>query len=355
MKRSELLKAVEYVMAGVDKSGSPTGMDFIVFDGKNGWVRSFNDVLSVSYPLATGINGAIKAHDLVKVLSKMDGESLRLDLDGEKVLIKNAKTTLKMVKMEESQLSQFQSRLVSLQTEGLEWQPLPETFVEGLETCLFSASNAPELGALAGVAISGNKMVSTDNKKITVFTIGGKTKFNFILPTDVVNEVKKFSNLKEIAVTEAWVHFKDDTGLVISGRRILGEYPIDKITKLIDDSFPKSKKAKTYLLPDGMSKPIERAEICAGVEGDFGGLATISLERKDKFLFIRGVKESSDLEEKISLTEGCDFPDGVSIRISPTFLKKIIGVTREFQTSQNNSIVLFKSKNFVHLIVVKIG
>ncbi len=355
MKRSELLQAVKSTIIGIDKSGSPTGMDFIIFD--ENWVRGFNDELSISYPIITGIKGAVKAYELLKVLEKMEGENLRVSKEEDgKLLIKNAKTTLKMTQMEEDQLIQLQKQIISLNTDKIEWKPLPGGFMSGLKICLFAAGVAPELGVLAGVSFSDNRILSTDNQRITIFTMEGDISEPFILPTAVVNGLRQFSEeFSGIDVTEAWIHFKGIDGGVVSVRKLLGEYPVEKIIDLFESNFPKDKKGKVYTLPDGVERAIDRAEVLAS--SDNGGVdqLIITLKRMDKHLIVGGTKDAGEIEDKVLWEEGSNFPEDLEIKVSPIFLRKIISITKTFQLSPNSTTILFDGKSFKHMMVCKIG
>lgn len=356
MKREELLKAIETTVIAIDKSGSPTGMDFLVFD--EGWIRGFNDVLSISYPIATGVTGAIKAHELLKVLNKMEGESIRIsnEKDG-KILIKDAKTTLKMTQMEESSLTQLQDHISSLKTDGIKWGQISKRFIDGLTTCLYSAGVAPELGALAGVAFKEGFILSTDNYRITMFQTDEPVPTPFVLPTEVANGVKNFKGeFSGLYVDEAWVHFKGLGGMVVSARRLMDEYPFDNVIELFKQNFPKSKGQKPYILPPGIIKAIERAEILAGVgEEGLDFLTQIELSREGKFLKVRGEKEIGEVEDKVLWEEGASFPEKLKLKVSPTFLKKVIGMTNNFQLSENKTTILFEGEFFKHLMVAKIS
>jgi hypothetical protein len=99
-------------------------MDFLVFD--RGWLRSFNDTISVS--LKTGlpneVEGAVKARELYKVTSMMEGDTIRVAREKDALLIKNSRTTLKMSLMEDKQLGVLVDRLKHLSTDDLEWTPI---------------------------------------------------------------------------------------------------------------------------------------------------------------------------------------------------------------------------------------
>lgn len=356
MQRTELLQAIKATMIGIGKDESPTGLDFLIFD--NNWIRSFNDELSVSCQIKTDVKGAVKAHELIKVLDKMGGETIRISEEKGSLIIKDSHTTLKMHQMEAEALDQLQGQINTLDTDNLKWKPIPSGFMDGLTICLFSAGTAPELGILAGVAFEGEQIVATDNFRITQYMIKGTISKEFVLPSSVANGLKQLGkDFKKISITDAWVHFKDEQDLIVSVRRLLGDYPFEDIMKLLDTNFPKNTKLKIYTLPEGLEKSIERAEVLAGSgdDDDMNFITLISLKRSGKNLIIRAEKEAGSLEDKMLWPEGDGFPEELELRVSPEFLKRIIKVSRTFQLGPNNTTILFKGENFKHLMVAKVG
>jgi DNA polymerase III sliding clamp (beta) subunit (PCNA family) len=354
MKRETLLKAIECIMPGVDKAASPLGMDFLVFD--KGWLRSFNDSVSVSFFAESPkpIHCAVKAQELYKVISKMEGDNLRMVVEESRLVIKNPKTTLKMTLMEEKQLGVLKERLASLDTDNLNWELLPKKFMDGLDLCIPGTKSDPTLGILSGVGFKENQILSTDNQRVSVYTMSGTIPNEFILPVEVVGDVVKYARDSDnVAITDSWIHFKNPSELIISTRRMIGEYPFDKIEKVIKDNSS-SKKTKPYKFPEGLDKALDRVGILAEIgDRDTGFLPMVSLSKKGDFLFISGKKEAGEIEDKVEWKADA-MPGELEIKIAPEFLKKILKVTHEFQIGTNKNCILFNSPNFKHLMVAKV-
>jgi len=355
MKRETLLKAIEYILPGVDKPGSPLGMDFLLFD--KGWLRSFNDAVSVSFFAESpkSIQCAVKVLEFYKVLSKMEEEDVKISLEDKKLIIKSSKTTLRMVLMEEKQLDLFKERIISLNTEELKWKKIPKGLMEGLDLCSSGTTENIVLGVMASIFFSKNQIYSTDSHRISIYTMEGEISSDFLLPVEVTKGVIKYGmDSQFISITDSWIHFKNSSNLIISTRRGMGEYPVDKIEKVFSSNFLE-KKPKTYQFPKELESSLDRVDALAGVgeDMDVGASPMISLKREGNFLIVRGEKNVGDVEDKIEWKDKT-LPEKIEIKASPDFLKKVLKITQEFQISSEKNSILFNAPNFRYVMVAMI-
>lgn len=353
MKRQDFLRAVERIMPGIDESGSPLGMDFVVMD--KGYLRSYNDTISVSVKideLPQQYLCAVKAQEFYRVLSHMDGERLKLSLTDTELVVQDRKTTLRMTLKEPKQLNLLMSRIASLSQNELKWVPLPSDCLAGLDLCAPSLRSDPALGILSNMAVAGDKLFATDNLRASLYRMKEKLSETFLISSDVVKDIVKYgSDSKSIAIQSNWVHFTDNQGLIISARRSVGEYPVDRLVRLFDESNPAG--VKPYCFPEGLDKALDRAAILAQREEDYG-TPVVSLRREGRMLVVRSGRDVGRLEDRLVWENGA-MPEDLEILIAPDFLKKILKITREFKVSPNKNAVLFEAGSFLHLMAVRIG
>src|SRR4030067_2113233 len=295
MKRIELLTGIRSVMPGIDKS-SAIGSDFLLFDEK--WIRSFKEDISVSFPVETGYRTAVRAEELYKILSKMGSEDLEVNLteDG-KLSIQGGKTTIKMNPLQKEQISHSLDRAWAVQTDDLEWYLLPKGFMEGLGLCAFCAGMGPALGVLSGVHFSGANITSTDNFRVSVFTMEEQVPKNFTIPTKSVENLLKLGiEFESISLSKAWVHFANKEGAIFSARLLSGEYPSGKIIELFE-TMKFDIGAIPYEFPEGLEPPLERAKSLAGTGNmsDWDTLTQISLFYSEGHLNIRASKAAGEI------------------------------------------------------------
>jgi|SRR3990172_9885106 len=354
MKRIELLTGIRSVMPGIDKS-SAIGSDFLLFDDK--WIRSFKEDISVSFPVETGYRTAVRAEELYKILSKMDAEDLEIILteDG-KLSIRGGKTTVKMNPLQKEQISHSLDRAWAVQTDDLEWFFLPKGFLEGLGLCAFSAGTGPALGVLSGVHFNGVNIISTDNFRVSVFTMEEQVPKKFTIPTKSVENLLKLGiEFEALSLSKAWVHFSSKEGAIFSARILTGDYPSDKITELFN-TMKFDMGDVPFEFPKGLESPLERAKILAGAgnTSDWESLTQVSLSYSEGFLNIMASKEAGEIVDQIAWDTN-HIGEGIELKVQPDFFKKVLGITRSFRLSPTKKSVLFSSEKFKHIMVATIG
>lgn len=354
MKKSDLLTAIKAVMIGVEKGSSATGMDFVLFD--ENWIRSFKDDISVSFPLTTGLRTAVRAEELFKVVSKMKGEELDIKIGEGKLLVKDNKTTLKMNPLQSDNLNHSLERILSVQTDDLDWYQLPKGFIEGLRLCVFSAGTGPALNTLAGVHFASEKVISTDNFRVSVYGMEEMVPFPFTIPTKSAEGLLKLGiDFDSIAISKAWMHLSDKGGAIFSSRLLSGEYPADKILGLFTTQKFSSEKA-AYKLPEGLEESLDRAEVLAGVDDatGFTSIVQVSLSYSNGNLIVKAGKEVGEIVDEIPW-EKDSVGEGFEMKVQPDFLRKVLRLTREFKISPTKKSILFSSEKFQHIMVAHIS
>ncbi len=354
MERKELVVAVTTIMTGIERSGSALGMDYMIF--QNFWLRSMKDFISVSLPFETGIECAVKAEELQKILSKMEGDQIKIALIGEKLQIKDGRTTLNMSILSDDTFQQLSARMGNLypSPEEIDWKVLPDDFSDGLELSFYSAGTEASLGPYEGVHFDTQQFMSTDNKRVSVYKCASKLPFTFTLPTEAVGDLLKLHcGLTHVADSKSWIHFLCDNGLIASARRKMDDYPLNTVAGIFDKKMEFAKANEVYSFPVGLERSIDRAEVLCSQDESFSYKDFIHLTVSKGILFIKGEREAGSIVDKIVWKENP--PEGLDLQISPKFLRKIIHVTRQFKLSPVKKAILFETDNFKHLILAKIG
>lgn len=351
MNRQELLKALKTVFPGVDKGSLLLeGTDCIAFDG--GWVRSYNDLLSLSYPLKSGLRVAVRAEEFRKVLEKMEGEEVQLSLEKGKnkkksLVLSDDRTQLTMYGTSEDSYFELYS---SMKLENVKFTEAPSEFTKALKLTLFTVCPDPVSGVLTGLYCDGRDVVSTDNYRITCYTMeNGFSNDPFLIPGSSATELNKligvFDGTLELAIQDEWMHWRLDNTVIMSMRPMGGEYPVDKIFDVLNFD---SKSSMKGTFPTGTVKAAERAEILSS-EGITGRFGYITVEAEEGFLVVKGKTEVGEIQDKIPWVDGfADF--GLSLRINPKFLKEILGVTQGFEYNAEKHFMVFEAENFIHLV-----
>lgn len=340
MKRVELLNAMKDIVQGVEKVTSPEGMDYVLID--RDWMRSFNDTISVSYPIKTGLHCAVKAQEFYQLLSKYEGEDVTLTDEGNKLLLASDKAKARLLKFTSDKFAAFESKINGLSVcESSNWIPITPDFSEGANFCLLSAASE---GRLEGVAFFKDTILSSDNLTASQY-ISGVDVGKFVLSSKILIDLLKISNKwKFICKDGAWVHLKEDN-LVVSAKVWTGEnYPAELVKKL----FSPTEARTTYEFPEGIIKIIERAEVLAS-SGALEGLTHLTLRHEEGELVVKCEKtDVGDFEERIAWPEKA-MPANIELSLSPVFLKKILSTTRTFSAGPKS--VMLTAGNYSHMMV----
>jgi hypothetical protein len=341
MKKETLLQALKIVLPGVDrKDALLEGADTFVFDSE--WVKTFNDHISVSYPLKFDLTCAVRAEEFFAVINKMNGPEIQFSLEEEKLFAEDEVTTLKMSVLKE-QIGRY---IDNLSLADLEWKKLPSDFIDGVRQCMFSAAQDAMYGSLNSIYVGGADIVTSDNFRVSWFKMSTEMDDTLLLPLGAARELLKIGTLTEYSLGEAWVHFRNEAGVLFSSRIILGDFPAERIKGL----FSGLEGEKKFSFPEKMLESLDRASILAyqddGEEKDKVEYVTI-FENKG-YLICRGERSLGTLEDKIKIPKGT-FPEKVKIMVPPRFLKAILPKIREF-IFKDDRLIIFNSEKYHHLV-----
>lgn len=343
LNKNELLTTLKMVLPGVDSNSVLfEGMDVFVFD--DDVIKSYNNNISVSFPFNIGIKAVIKAFEFYSALSRISGDIIHINCTETQLTVSDDVTMLSMNIVDSAKIL---SCIESMQLNDIEWDYLPETFVRGVELCSFSIASNTSFGVLNFLRVEGDKIVTSDNFRASVFTLPIDME-SFSIMRQAALEIVKIVGLNKYAVGEVWVHFKNESGVVFSVRKVVGDYPSDDILNLFEGT-----KSSIYKFPIGLKATIDRIAVFSYQETDML-LDYITLEKRKINstwkLVVKGQRVSGSIEDRLPLLSEKSFPDGI-IRVAPKFLKSILAITDEFCIIQDR-VVLFRIPNYLHIVIL---
>jgi DNA polymerase III sliding clamp (beta) subunit (PCNA family) len=347
VNREELIKALQMVIPATSKGDSLlSGTDVLVFS--EDVIQTYNAHLSISYPIDIGVEGAVKAAELTKIISKMTGENITIKKD-EKMTFSSDETELEMALVETS----VRDLAAALDLESLEWYSLPKPagedeedevepeFLQGLRLCLFSVSKNPSHGTLTGVHVEETDIISTDNFRASFFQMENPMPA-FTIPGGSAAELLKIPDLESFSVSNSWVHFQNSEGVIFSAKTFVTEYPSEAVKGLFPQTFPEDH----FSIPKGLDKSLERTSLLSYSSDT--GQSYVTLYREGEYLVCKGEKEYGSIKDKIQAAPK-EWPEGIEISINPQFLKDIMSRSRKFHIT-DNKLVVFGEGNFYHLM-----
>lgn len=348
MKRSDLIKAIQTIMPGVERTIFIS--DSIMFQEE--WVISMSEDLSIACPLTSGLNCAVRAEELLRVLEKMKGDTVDVSVVNDKLVMSSGRTKLRMNQLPEIELNKFKTDFASLELDKLIWKPVPKGFSEALTLSLFSSGKESRLGKISGVAFRGRDVVCTDNYRVSHYQMEGEISDDlFRLSTASVEKIIHLENKYEsVSFRDPWLYLTDKNGMIVSVRMYpAADYPIDKVMGSFE-AMKLGADTLTQELPKDLVDSIERVEPMAKAS-DIDFTTQISITKEGDGLVVKADNRWGEAEDRTGPWEGVLTG---TIVASPGFLKKILSITRMFKVSPTKKSMSFKAPNFRYLMLAKV-
>lgn len=326
INRQTLVKTLNLLRPGLSNKDILEGGQ--CFNFHKDTIVTFNDIMSISIPLKTGIEGAIKAEEFYKLLDKITADELTLTRKENEIRVVAGKVRAGL---------QIHNKVIPPQPVNNGFEPLPTDFKQAINFCQFSASRDMTRPHLTCLHIQGNKISCSDNWRITQMIMADKSPYDFLLPAETVQHLVKY-NLTHVALDKAWVHFGDEeSGLTFSCRLKMADFiNVDKFFE-VDGAMVR--------LPEGLVEAIDRVKIM--VDGDSDLDLQVKLHLENNKLTIRGQKEIGWVEEEIAI----DYDDKPAIfQANPIFLAEILSRTKEMRV--NDRLCFFWGENFRHVMML---
>jgi DNA polymerase III sliding clamp (beta) subunit (PCNA family) len=327
INRKELIDALARVKPGLANKEIVEQSTSFAFDKDS--VITFNDEIAVSHPIKTNLLGAVQAEELYKLLNKSSSEEIEFEInDGElKIIGKRSKSGIRLddeIKLPLSEISKPK-----------EWTPISQKFLDALQFCIFSASRDMTRPILTCLHITSKYIETTDNHRITRYKLDKcKLKEEVLLPASSAKEIPRYYP-REIAVSDGWVHFRNEEKTVISARTHHGKYP--------DPSTFLDVEGSEIELPEELAEALERAMIFA--KNNFEQDEVVLIKIKKNWLTVRGEGTVGWHEEKIRVKYD---DDEIEFYINPQFLLQILQHLNKVVI--NDVVLKFVGDEFDHVL-----
>jgi hypothetical protein len=252
VNKEELLRSLEDVKAGLSQQDIlEQSSCFAISEGR---ILTYNDDVAVRAPVKLGkITGAVQASTLLAFLRKMPDTEVTLS-QGEGELVITGKRREAAVRME----AEIMLPVDQLEDPG-KWRPLHPEFTEALSMVASCAGSDLSEFATACVHLTPASLEASTNFQMMRYRIKTRFKESSLVKKDAIKHVIPL-NVIEASETQAWVHFRNATGLVISCRRFKEDF--------LDIEPHLAVKGRKATLPKGMTKDLECAEIVSSENAD---------------------------------------------------------------------------------------
>lgn len=323
IQKKQLLEALKCAMPGIE-TGTATlqGADSFVFH--NGNIFSYNDSISVSVPLSQAglveenLEGAVKAEEFFKIVSKLPSEEISFVVNEGSCILKSGKAKAQMTLMN----FDFETRLKGIETSE-DWLPIDDDFITGLGICKMSNNKSP----LSGIYINGKEIFSTDGWQINKYTMKESELPVFWLSDKSVDELLKFNNLKFMQVQGSWVHFKSEDEILFSVKTLSSDkYPFDKVNSLLNTSNPKETDFHAKF-PKELFNAIDRA-VSFSIEISEHSAVRLNLTKEK--IIVSSERSAGKYDEKVAWDEEVGDFEEMTVYVDATMMQYAGTRTLEF-------------------------
>lgn len=248
INREELLAALTAVQPALAKTlVAEHSMSFIFIDNM---VCTFNNELAVSHPIEVDFEGAVPGKEFYDLVRRLKTEEIELVEEEGHIRVKSGRSNAGL-RLEEASLPLEELGM----PDDEDYTDLPEKFIAAVEACLFSIGRDINKPILSYIHVHNASVTSSDNYRITRFDMGKKAAKTFpdalLISAVAAKSIVEYKPI-EYALTDGWIHFRNDDGALFSCRRVLEEtYP--DFTKFL------SVKGAEIEFPSDLDEILDRA------------------------------------------------------------------------------------------------
>jgi DNA polymerase III sliding clamp (beta) subunit (PCNA family) len=216
--------------------------------------------------------------------------------------------------------------------------------------CRYTACPDQTAGALTGVRVEDDIILSCDRWRISFFNLDKESKLTATLPADLIDELGRFSKtLTQFAVKGNTIYFRMEK-VIIGAQMLSGDYPSAKLLDAIKMTESTMELKLTKELKQKIAEASNRQNIIQEKVMEYDRLSKFTFEKNRVILFAQ-----NDTVGKIEEQIECPGSAAVvfSFFVNPVFLLKMFEETDQLTYSAEHSVASFLGPQFVHMVKTK--
>ena len=324
-----VLKLVQPALAAKEIIEQSTSFLFL-----QGSILTYNDEIAISHPFDLGLEGAVKAEELVKLLSKLKDEELELEVTENELLIRG-KRSKAGIRLE----AEISLPVADIKTPE-KWVPLPKDFSEAVSFCLFSASREMSKPVLTCLHAKGDVVESCDNFRLTRYKLESHIQGKILLPATAAKVLCKYAPV-EYGLLDGWAHCRNADQVSFSARVFEGDYP-----NL--DPFLSLKDGEEITFPGDLGEMLERAGVFS--IADFAQDEQVQITLEKRHMTIRGEGSVGWFEEKCPIRRSRH--ELLQFSTHPEFLQQMLKHVSRTTVGGAEGRLLIEGDKWSHMIVL---
>lgn len=300
------LKDVLNRLSGIlTNKGIVENADRFIFNKET--IHVFDGETFIQCQFQSGITGAVEGQSFYKYIEKMSTSKIEL-VQGEDCINVKKGRAVASFKIEDQNDAPIDMN------KEVTWRKCPSNLVQALTACSYTCGKDFTDMRTVVVHIKGNIAESTDEERITRFTLDRKVKDEFFVPVDLINHLSR-SKITQYTLSDDWIWFQNQNGDIICHRNIVFGEDYQNLEEVVDQC----QEGKAIELPDKMYDAVEKAAIFQ---------ADLKIE-SDRKIIIRCKSGKIRVESHGTHGNFCeilstDLEESFSFSINPAFLMQIM-------------------------------
>ncbi len=329
MNRLDLLNKLNAVSVGLSKKELLEQSNSFIFAGKQ--LITFNGEIMCRTKNPFDFDAVVRAEELVKLLSRMNDEEIKVTLVKNEIIIKG-KAKLAGLTCEEEVLLPY--KVVPKPTS---WTEVTKGVTRALQQAAMTCGIDESMPKTTCVHVEKNKVEACDNFRMYRCKIKTGFPIEVLIPAISLKAIKSHK-IKAVSSSKEWLHFKTSGGFILSLRCYADKYhdALDALLNVKGDSIE---------LPAELGEILERAEVMV----DAGYEAEVTLQIENNKLTINSRKDGGWYKEQKKLKyKGTP----LSFKVNPTFLVEILEKTRTVVVGQGRMKI--KTDNVEFMVCLEV-
>lgn len=257
IEREKFLSRLEAAMPGLSQRDIIEQSSCFIFQDK--CLVTYNDEVSCRMPISLGMRGAVRASPLVSLLNRLPDKVVDVSQDKKQLLVRGVGKK----GPNKRRAGIIMDRDIMLPIDNVEppkkWKSLPQDFCEAVAIVRDCAGTDATEYLATCIHLTSDFVEASDDTQVARFPLKLKIKESIVVPAEFLKHVAEASVTK-FSLGDAWIHFKNPSGLIVSCRMSRQEYPP------MDDML--DMKGKKTVFPKGLGEAADRAEIFSSTHPD---------------------------------------------------------------------------------------
>ncbi|RLA02458.1 MAG: hypothetical protein DRQ42_00640 [Gammaproteobacteria bacterium] len=344
--KTDLLSVLDLVKPAIAKKETLETMTHYIFTGED--VVTYNDKICIHHPFKMELEApfSVKADLFYKVVASVDSEDIDMEIIDGNIMFNSERSKGRFAtKTEDIEVSD-RIKTVAEEFSKYDWFPLPKDFSTAVNLLKFSADK-DKTNVLSCMKFEGDSAYCGSESRMGwyEFEKGTLATKEFLVDAESMAELSNFRNIKEMCITEKWIHFAEPSEVIYSIRKRMGEYlNADKVfTDFTGEElkFPQTIKEDVSFVSI-MVDDMASSDKCINFQFEPDNIILTAAASEGLADIVRTCENPTEIKGKLSFD------------INPIFFNEVIGNTLggEGQVLYSKKAILIKLERLQHLIAL---